>query len=81
MTQHAHEALPRLAFFIAQRPTQVGDDDELVREPTLPKRAAPDLDTPRRTRAIAAGKKGIDDAARLAVEEGLQPEIGCLDDR
>src|SRR3954468_19887563 len=41
MSEHAHQALPRLPFFFSQRPAQVRDNQQLVRQSVLPKFTAP----------------------------------------
>lgn len=76
MAKHAYEPLPRLSLLVAQGTRQVGHDDELMGKSALPKGAATDLDAPLRPGAFAAGKEGIDDAARLAFKKCLQPQLG-----
>src|SRR5205823_13794522 len=40
VAQNADDLLPRFAFFIAQCPAQVAQDDQVVRQAALPERAA-----------------------------------------
>ena len=66
----ADQALEGLALFFAQRLAQVRQHEQLVRAAALAERAAPDFPA-----ADAAGKRGVDDARRFALEAVLQPEL------
>ena len=68
MTHDADQALPRQPLFFAERAAQIGENDELVRAATLPKRTSPhgppsgtagetNLHGPRR-RAFEAARQG-----------------------
>src|SRR5205823_4032012 len=66
----ANEPLPRLALLVAQRPADVGEDEELVRAALLPEGRAPHFPA-----SAAAGKRRVGDARRRAFEVRGQIEI------
>ena len=70
VSDDANEALPRLAFFFAQRLAEVGEHEQLVRPPALAEEAAPDLPS-----ADAARKRGGDDARRFAAQAVVEVEL------
>ena len=67
----ANQPLPGLAFFLAQRLTEVREHQQLVRPPTLAEEAAPDFPA-----ADAAGKRRGDDARCLAAQALVEVEVG-----
>ena len=66
----ANQPLPGLALLFAQRLAQVGEHQQLVRPAALAERAAPDLPA-----ADAAGKRGVDDARRVAGQAVVEVEL------
>ena len=66
----ADQPLPGLPFFFPQRLAEVGQHQQLVRAAALAELAAPDLPP-----ADAAGKRGVDDARRLAGQAIQQPDL------
>ncbi len=67
----ANQALPRLPFFLAQRLAQIGEHQQLVRPAALAEQASPDFPP-----AHATGKRGGDDARRLAAQALVEIELG-----
>ena len=80
MADDAHDALPRLALFLAQRARELRDDEQLVRLAALAEAAAANLPP-----SAAAGKYVRDDAAGFlrehAAEAELAPRCGLADSR
>ena len=72
MADDAHDALPRLALFLAQSARQLRDHEQLVRLTALAEAAAPNLPPP-----AAAGKYVRDDAAGLLREHARETELRC----
>jgi len=66
----AHEALPGLPLFLAQRAAQVRDHEQLVRPAAVAKAAPANLPTPR-----TAGKRVRGDSARGSVEQAFEAEL------
>src|SRR5689334_8174814 len=71
MADDAHDALPRLALFLAQRARELRDDEQLVRLTALAEAAAANLPSP-----AAAGEHVRDDAARLLGEHAREAQLG-----
>ena len=70
MAEHANEALPGLALFIAQRAAQIRDDEQLVREPCFAKISAMNFPA-----AGFSGKRDLLDARRVAGEAFGKAEL------
>src|SRR5258708_18433869 len=66
----ANEALESLALLFAQRLAEVRQHEQLVREPALTERAAPDLPP-----ADTSGERGVDHARRVPLEAILHAEL------
>jgi hypothetical protein len=63
MSDHADQTLPGLTFLFAQRQTDIGQHDQVVRFAALPEAAAPDLPAAGASRALF----GIEPADPLAI--------------
>src|SRR5579863_1386374 len=61
VAEHANQALPCLALFIAQRAAEVADQQDLIGQTGFPKTAAMNLPA-----AGLAGKRGLNDARRFS---------------
>ena len=70
VTDDAHEALPRLPLFLAQRAAELRDHEQLVRLAAFAEAAAANFPA-----AAAAGKHVRDDAARGLGEHRGEPEL------
>ena len=71
MRQHADDALPGRLFFFAQRLAEVGDDDQHMRTAVAVELRAADLVAA----ALLAAEAAVDEAARLAGEVLVEPEL------
>ena len=65
--QHAHQPLPGLQFFFAQRPREVGDHQQLMRQAAFAERAA------RNAPAARCCREGALDRLRLALRNSARP--------
>src|SRR5512141_973492 len=70
MTQHAYQALPSLALFLAQRLAEVADHQQVMRHSSLAEGAAPQ--SPAR---FAGGEADIECPRRRAFETLRQAEL------
>src|SRR6185436_16728476 len=66
----ANQPLPCLPLFVAQRPADVGEDEQLMRTSALPERRAPYFPA-----AGGAGERDVLDARGLAGETRAQPQL------
>src|SRR5947207_15314959 len=72
MTKNAHQSLPGAAFFFTQRATEIGQDEQLVRQALLPKRAPSNSPT--------TGSSWETERQRLvliSIVTGVEPEFRC----
>src|SRR5207237_9646272 len=73
VAEHADEALPRLPLLLAPRAAHVGDDEELMRQPALAKRATPQLPAPQ---PRPPRERDFEDSGRVARQTVGEPEPG-----
>ena len=71
MADDADQPLPRLTLFVAQRPADVGEHQQLVRTPFLTEGGAAHF-----VAARSAGEGDVLDARREPFETGPQSELG-----
>src|SRR5215211_4805416 len=71
MSEDAHEALPRFTLLVPQGPAEIGQDDQLMGQPSLAKSS-----TAHAPAAEATGQRDLHGARRFAMETVRQPEFG-----
>ena len=70
MTNHSHDPLPRFQFFFSQRPCEIRQHEQLMRQAALTEHAAPHFPA-----TGTAGETGVDQSWCLALQTIVETEI------